>query len=93
MKLKIEKNLCMFLEKNNALDKFVNNLLNSTCIQIEAMFGWEYSHPIEKIIDQFIWGNTPEKYNYWNELNTLFEKQKEQKQSVLKTDQFILSKN
>ena len=90
MKLKIEKNLTIFLDMNNALEKFVQNLFNAPMIQLEKMIGCEFSHPIEKIIDQFIWYNTPEGYTYWNELNKLFEKQQEQ-QSV--TDQFMLNKN
>ncbi|MCK9429617.1 MAG: hypothetical protein M0R17_06395 [Candidatus Omnitrophica bacterium] len=93
MKLKIEKNLYLFLEKNNALDKFVNNLLkNNIDIHLEKLLGWEVSHTINDMITQFVFGDTPEGFAYWNALNTLFKKQEEQ-QSVLKTDKFIFNKN
>lgn len=59
----INKKLEQFLRENNALDDYLRNFEECKCDDKD----------INLINSAFLWGDTPEKYTYWDKLNEAFE--------------------
>ena len=58
-------NLMEFLQENNALEKFINNLNPDRRKTI--------SHKIFDMQCEFVWAESPEKDSFWRELNKKFK--------------------
>ena len=68
MKIKIEEKLKAFLIAEGVLEQFEFNVFN------DKYYGYEQpDNRIEKYIDTaFFWANTPEKHDFWCDLNEKF---------------------
>ncbi len=62
-KIKISKNLTKFLKSKKAYSKFVRNI---------NIAEWEKVTTFSCISHTFLWRDTIEGYDYWDELNTEF---------------------
>jgi hypothetical protein len=70
IKSELPKTLCEFLEQNNAIDKFLENV-NSV---EQSSYTTVLTHsPQEFLMMGFIWKETPEGSDYWAELNLKWE--------------------
>ena len=61
----MDVNLMEFLQENNALEKFINNLDPN---RLKTL-----SYIIHDMQCEFVWAESPEKDSFWRELNKKFK--------------------
>ncbi len=66
--IKIEKNLKAFLEQEGVLEQFIKN-----SIELNSKGRWG-NEQINRVDEAFSWWRSPEKHDFWMELNTKFRK-------------------
>lgn len=64
------KNLESFLRRKGVLKKYVKN-----CIEDNECYESHLSHPEIKIIESFVFDQTPEGFQFWQDLHDKFIKQ------------------